>query len=62
MLYTWILVTVVSGIIMAVLFMSELNYYLTTDVQQELIVDTTRGHKMKIFVDITFPRIGCPCE
>jgi len=45
-----------------ILFMSELNYYMSTQVDQELIVDTIRGTKMKIFVDITFPRIGCPCK
>lgn len=47
---------------MGLLFFSELNYYLTLEVDQELIVDTMRGQKMKIFVDITFSRIGCPCK
>lgn len=44
---------------MVLLFMSELKYYLTTEVVQELIVDTTRGQRMKIHVDVTFPKIGC---
>ncbi|KAF6041557.1 ERGIC3 [Bugula neritina] len=49
----------VSAVIMAILFLSELNYFLSVDVDQELIVDTMRGQKMKIYVDITFPKIGC---
>jgi len=52
----------VSAVIMAILFLSELNYFLSVDVDQELIVDTMRGQKMKIYVDITFPKIGCSCK
>ena len=55
-------VTMVSAVIMSLLFLSELNYYLSVQVDQELIVDTMRGQKMKIFVDVTFPRIGCKCK
>ncbi|CAH1773942.1 unnamed protein product [Owenia fusiformis] len=53
------IVTIVSGILMMLLFVSELNFYLTKDVHPELFVDTSRGQKLKINVDITFPRIAC---
>ena len=55
-------VTVVSGVIMFTLFMSELNYYLTKDIQQELFVDTSRGQKLTINIDITLMKVGCMCK
>jgi hypothetical protein len=47
---------------MFVLFVSELNYYLTTEVHPELFVDISRGQKLKINIDITFPRVSCTCK
>jgi len=55
-------VTIVSGVIMFILFVSELNYYLTKDVQQELFVDTSRGQKLKINLDVTLIKVGCMCK
>lgn len=52
-------VTLISGLIMVVLFVSELNYYLTTEVSPELFVDTTRHQKLRINVDIYFPKLPC---
>lgn len=52
-------VTGVSSFIMFILFISELNYYLTTEVHPELFVDTTRHQKLRINVDIFFPNVGC---
>jgi len=52
-------VTGVSSLIMFILFVSELNYYLTTEVHPELYVDTTRHQKLRINVDVFFPKIGC---
>ncbi|XP_059158258.1 endoplasmic reticulum-Golgi intermediate compartment protein 3-like [Physella acuta] len=51
--------TIISGVLMFVLFMSELNFYLTLDVQQELFVDISRGQKIKINIDIVFPKMAC---
>lgn len=53
------LVTLVAGSLMFVLFVSELNYYLTTEVRPELFVDTSRGQKLRINVDITFDHLPC---
>ena len=55
-------VTVVSGLIMLILFVSELNYYISKEVHQELFVDTSKGQKLQINVDITFLKIGCSCK
>ncbi|XP_031555453.1 endoplasmic reticulum-Golgi intermediate compartment protein 3-like [Actinia tenebrosa] len=52
-------VTFISGVLMFLLFVSELNYYLTTEVTPELFVDTTRGQKLKINVDISFSKLPC---
>lgn len=47
---------------MFVLFVSEFNYYLTKEVHAELFVDTSRGQKLRINVDITFPHLPCGCK
>ncbi|KAL4218267.1 Endoplasmic reticulum-Golgi intermediate compartment protein 3 [Mactra antiquata] len=53
-------VTLVSGLLMFVLFVSELNYYLTTEVNPELFVDISRGQiKMKINLNVTFHNMPC---
>lgn len=41
------------------LVLSELNAYLTPQLAEELFVDTTRGHKLKINLDIVIPTISC---
>ena len=55
-------VTLISGILMFVLFISELNYYLTLEVHPELFVDTSRGQKLRINIDIVFPKMACGCK
>ena len=55
-------VTVISLAIMFMLFLSELNYYLSKEVVQELFVDTSKGQKIKINMDVTFPKMGCACK
>ena len=47
---------------MFVLFISEFNYYLTKEITPELFVDTTRGQKLRINIDVTFPRMACGCK
>lgn len=56
------LVTIVSGLLMTILFLSELNYYLTPEIREELLVDVSRSDKLRINVDVIFPHISCPCK
>lgn len=53
------IVTIISTIIMGILFMSEINYYLTPSMNEELFVDTSRGSKLRINLDIIVPVISC---
>jgi len=53
-------VTLTSCILAIILFVSELNYYLTPELSEELMVDVSRGDRMRINFDIVFPHISCP--
>merc|ERR1712179_539877 len=52
-------ITVLAALVMVLLFASETQDYLTPGVDEQLFVDTTRGSKLKINIDIVFPKIGC---
>jgi hypothetical protein len=52
-------VTIISSIIIFILFFIELNYYLSTDIVQVLFVDTSRQEKMNITIDIKFSVLPC---
>jgi hypothetical protein len=52
-------VTIISSIIIFLLFFLELKYFLTTDIVQVLFVDTSRQEKMNITIDIKFPVLPC---
>lgn len=53
-------VTIVAGTFMIILFLSELYDYLTPKITEDLYVDTTRGSKLRINIDVVFSNI--PCE
>lgn len=55
-------VTIISTFIMGILFLSEVNYYLTPTLSEELFVDTSRGSKLRINLDIIIPAISCDRE
>lgn len=56
------IVTIISYTIITLLFISELNTYLTPDIIEELFVDTTREPKLQINLNITVPAISCKCK
>lgn len=47
---------------MILLLLSEINNYLQPNISEDLFVDTTRSHKLKINLDLTIPRISCNCK
>lgn len=47
---------------MALLFLSELYTYMSPNISEELFVDTSRGHKLRINFDIVVPSISCSCK
>uniref|UniRef100_A0A8C4QPD8 Endoplasmic reticulum-Golgi intermediate compartment protein n=1 Tax=Eptatretus burgeri TaxID=7764 RepID=A0A8C4QPD8_EPTBU len=53
------IVTAVSGVLMMVLFVSELHYYMSKEIRSELYVDPSRGQKLRIEVDLEFPHLPC---
>eukprot|EP00892_Ulva_mutabilis_P010957 jgi/Ulvmu1/8233/UM041_0043.1 len=52
-------ITIVCALLMLVLFFTELGLYLTTKSVHMLEVDTSRGERININLDITFPRMPC---
>ncbi|KAL5857297.1 hypothetical protein ACOSQ3_004755 [Xanthoceras sorbifolium] len=53
------LITLVSSLAMLFLFFSEFSFYLHTVTQTKLLVDTSRGEKLRITFDVTFSAIRC---
>ncbi|XAR49448.1 hypothetical protein NMG60_11032663 [Bertholletia excelsa] len=52
-------ITLVSSIVILLLFFSELRLYLHTVTETKLLVDTSRGETLHINFDVTFPAIQC---
>lgn len=52
-------ITVTGALVMILLFLSELHTYMSPNVSEELFVDTSRGHKLRINLDIVVPSISC---
>uniref|UniRef100_A0A8R7PH13 Endoplasmic reticulum-Golgi intermediate compartment protein 3 n=2 Tax=Triticum urartu TaxID=4572 RepID=A0A8R7PH13_TRIUA len=52
-------ITLASSFIMLLLFVSELRLYLHAVTETTLRVDTSRGEKLRINFDITFPALQC---
>ncbi|KAG5870033.1 hypothetical protein JTB14_026614 [Gonioctena quinquepunctata] len=52
-------ITIISFIIMGLLFLSELSDYMTPNITEELFVDTSRSPNIQINLDFTIPKISC---
>jgi len=57
--YAGAAVSLAAGALALLLFASELGYFLTTQVDPELFVDTSRNEKMRINIDVVFPKMPC---
>lgn len=47
---------------MMVLFYAEVKDFMTPAISEDLFVDTSRGPKLRINLDIVMPTISCSCE
>jgi len=52
-------ISLAAGILMAILFLSELWNYLGTSVSSKISVDVSRSEKMVVTFDIEFPHLAC---
>jgi len=52
-------VSIISGVFILWLFISEFMYYLNVEVKPELFVDTSRGEKLRINMDVIFHNLPC---
>lgn len=52
-------VTIISTSIISLLIFLEFLNYMTPTLTEELYVDTTRGHKLRINLDITLHNLAC---
>jgi len=52
-------VSVISGLFIFWLFVSEFVYYLSVEIRPELSVDTSRGEKLRINMDVVFHNLPC---
>ena len=53
-------VSIVSSVIMLILFISEFNHYLTVEESSEMFVDVAQGgQKIRVNIDIDFPKFPC---
>lgn len=55
-------VTLISTVIMVWLLVYEFNAFLTPNISEELFVDTTRGHKLRINLELYIPQVSCNCK
>ncbi|KAF3597948.1 hypothetical protein DY000_02023723 [Brassica cretica] len=52
-------ITFFSSVVMLILFFSELRLYMHPVTETQLRVDTSRGEKLRINFDVTFPALQC---
>ncbi|CAD6333431.1 unnamed protein product [Miscanthus lutarioriparius] len=53
------IVTLVAAVVMLLLFISETRSYFYSATETKLVVDTSRGERLRVKFDITFPSIPC---
>eukprot|EP00250_Pteridium_aquilinum_P003469 c13785_g1_i1 orf=249-548(+) len=53
------LITLLSSIAMLLLFLTELGQFLNPITKSQLLVDTSSGETIKIYINVTFPNLAC---
>ncbi|KAJ3703094.1 hypothetical protein LUZ61_006799 [Rhynchospora tenuis] len=53
------IITAISAVVILLLFFSETSLYLKTTTETNLVVDTSRGEKLQVYFDVTFPEVPC---
>ncbi|XP_020673704.1 endoplasmic reticulum-Golgi intermediate compartment protein 3-like [Dendrobium catenatum] len=53
------LITIISSIAILLLFISEIRLYIYSGTETKLIVDTSRGERLRANFDVTFPSLAC---
>ena len=53
------IITIVTVVMMTMLFMSELSLYLRHRTTNSLAVDTSRGETMTVHMDVSLPKMPC---
>ncbi|KAJ3682992.1 hypothetical protein LUZ60_013219 [Juncus effusus] len=53
------LITIFSAVAILFLFLSEIRLYVYSSKETKLTVDTSRGERLRINFDVTFPHIAC---
>lgn len=54
-----LLVSLIAGVIMVVLFLSELHTYLSVNTHEHMVVDSSLNEKLQVNLDISFLAINC---
>lgn len=52
-------ITIISMIIISILFWMEFTSYLTPNITEELFVDTSRSPNIEITLDLIVPKVSC---
>ncbi|CAI5743532.1 unnamed protein product [Peronospora destructor] len=52
-------ISILAGIIMVVLFLSEVKAYLSLNTHEHMVVDSSLGDKLQVNVDVSFLAINC---
>lgn len=52
-------VSVVAGVVMLILFLSEFSAYLSVNTHEHMVVDSSLNEKLQINLDISFLALSC---
>ncbi|KAF4322422.1 hypothetical protein BBO99_00000258 [Phytophthora kernoviae] len=52
-------VSLVAGIVMAILFLSELHTYMSVNTHEHMVVDSSLGEKLQVNLDVSFLAVNC---